>query len=145
MRVLWFALRYAWALPATLLGLVVIVAGCWRVRVSIIDGVLEAHGPAVAWGLRRLTLLEHGADALTLGHVVLGVDAASLDWTRAHERVHVRQYEAWGPLFVPAYVASSLWAQWRGGHFYFDNPFEIEAFSVNSSETSSAEQTARRS
>ena len=133
MRVLWFTLRYVWASPATLLGLAAIVAGCWRVRAGIIDGVLEAHGPAIAWGLRHLTLIEHGAAALTLGHVVLGVDAASLEWTRAHERVHVRQYEAWGPLFLPAYVAFSMWARVRGRHFYFDNPFEMEAFSEASS------------
>lgn len=95
----------------------------------VVDGVVEAHGPAIAWGLRHLTLIEHGAAALTLGHVVLGLDAASLEWTRSHERVHVRQYEAWGPLFLPAYVAFSMWARVRGRHFYFDNPFEMEAFS----------------
>ena len=133
MRVRWFILRYLWAAPATLLGVVAIVAGHRRVRVHVVDGVVEAHGPAIAWGLRHLTFIENGAAALTLGHVVLGVDAASLEWTRAHERVHVRQYEAWGPLFFPAYVAFSLWARLRGRHCYFDNPFEMEAFSETSS------------
>ena len=123
--------RYLWAAPSTMLGIAAIAAGAWRVRVCIVDGVLEAHGPVIAWGLRRLTLVEHGAVALTLGHVVLGIDAISLDWTRGHERVHVRQYENWGPLFLPAYVACSVWARVRGGHFYFDNPFEVEAFSAS--------------
>ena len=137
MTTLRLSLRYLWAAPATLLGLAAIVAGCRRAQVSIVDGVIEAHGPAIAWGLRHLTLIDHGAAALTLGHVVLGVDAASLDWTRAHERIHVRQYERWGPLFLPTYVVFSMWARMRGRHFYFDNPFEMEAFS----EASSNEQT----
>ena len=133
MKTLSLIFRYGWAAPTTLLGVAAIVAGCWRARVRVVNGVMEAHGPAIAWGLRHLTLIEHGAAALTLGHVVLGVDAASLEWTRAHERVHVRQYEAWGPLFLPAYVAFSMWARVRGRHFYFDNPFEMEAFSEASS------------
>ncbi|MEQ1910489.1 MAG: hypothetical protein ABMA15_16840 [Vicinamibacterales bacterium] len=137
----WFILRYLWATPATLLGVAAIVAGCRRARVRVVDGVVEAHGPAIAWGLRHLTFIEHGAAALTLGHVVLGVDATSLEWTRAHERVHVRQYEAWGPLFLPAYVAFSIWARVRGKHFYFDNPFEVEAFSADASEAAGGTRT----
>jgi hypothetical protein len=66
-------------------------------------------------------------DPLTFGHVVLAQDAQALECTRAHERVHVRQYERWGPLFIPAYAASSLWAFARGRHFYFHNAFEEEA------------------
>lgn len=69
----------------------------------------------------------HGADAMTLGHVVIGRDAMALEGTRAHERVHVRQYERWGPFFVPAYFLAGAWALLRGGHPYFDNRFEREA------------------
>jgi uncharacterized protein (DUF2062 family) len=69
-----------------------------------------------------------GAAALTLGHVVVARDAQSLDATRAHERVHVRQCEIWGPLFVPAYLAASVTAALSVRHFYFDNAFEVEAF-----------------
>jgi uncharacterized protein (DUF2062 family) len=68
--------------------------------------------------------------ALTQGHVVVARDAQSLEATRAHERVHVRQSEIWGPLFVPAYLAASVMAILRGRHFYFDNAFEVEAFRV---------------
>jgi hypothetical protein len=42
--------------------------------------------------------------------------------------VHVRQYETWGPLFLPAYLMASLIAALRGRHFYFDNAFEVEAY-----------------
>jgi hypothetical protein len=79
-----------------------------------------------------------GAAALTLGHVVIGADAQSLEATRAHERVHVRQYETWGPLFVPAYLIASVTAALRGRHFYFDNMFEVEAYRRATSQTGEA-------
>jgi len=65
---------------------------------------------------------------MTLGHVVLGRDELLLDLTRDHERVHVRQCERWGPLFIPAYLLASLWVKLRGGRPYEDNPFEREAY-----------------
>ena len=39
-----------------------------------------------------------GAMAFTLGHTVLGQTDAALDISRAHEMVHVCQFERWGPL-----------------------------------------------
>jgi hypothetical protein len=65
---------------------------------------------------------------MTLGHVILGRDVACLDHSRRHEQVHVRQYERWGPLFLPLYLAASLVACCRGLDPYVDNPFEREAF-----------------
>ena len=118
--------KFIWAAPTSALGLLVVVAGAWRVRLRIVDGVLEAHGPALAWLLGHATLI--GASALTLGHVVIARDARALDRTRAHERVHVRQCERWGPLFVPAYLIASVIAFVRGRHSYFGNAFEVEAF-----------------
>ena len=121
-------IRYAWAAPTTTLGLVVVLAGLRRAQLRVVDGVLEAHGPTLAWLLSHLTLMPGGAAALTLGHVVIARDDWSLESTRAHERVHVRQCEAWGPFFVPAYLTASLSAVLRGRNFYFDNRFEVEAF-----------------
>jgi len=121
-------IRFAWAAPTTALGCVVVVAGLRRAQFRVVDGVLEAHGPRLAWLLSHLTLMPGGAAALTLGHVVIARDERSLESTRPHERVHVRQCEAWGPLFVPAYLAASLCALLRGRNFYFDNWFEVEAF-----------------
>ena len=63
--------------------------------------MLECHGGAVTWLLRKTPLIR-GAAALTLGHVVLGLDPQALDETREHELVHVAQYERWGPAFLPA-------------------------------------------
>ena len=64
--------------------------------------------------------------AITFGHVVLCVDDID-DETLRHEMVHVRQYERWGPLFVPAYLIASLVARSRGRHAYRDNRFEVAA------------------
>lgn len=120
-------LRYLWAGPTTLIGLVVAFALLRRGRVALVDGVVEAHSPLLERALASCTPLARGADAITLGHVVLGRDARALEMTRAHERVHVRQCEAWGPLFLPAYLLAGICALIQGGHPYFDNRFEREA------------------
>jgi hypothetical protein len=65
---------------------------------------------------------------MTLGHVVLGRDREALAQTRAHERVHVRQYERWGPAFIPAYLLASLWGFVTGAGAYHGNAFERAAF-----------------
>jgi uncharacterized protein (DUF2062 family) len=134
-------IRYAWAAPTTTLGFVVVLAGLWRAQLSVVNGVVEAHGPTLAWLLSHLTLMPGGAAALTLGHVVIARDGWSLESTRAHERVHVRQCEAWGPFFVPAYIAASLSALLRGRNFYVDNRFEVEAFRTARTQAESDERS----
>lgn len=121
-------LCYAWALPTTAVGLLFVPAAMVGGRIRWVDGVLELQGGVVAFFLEHCTLLPGGASAMTLGHVVLGRDQAALDRTRSHERVHVRQVERWGPLFLPAYVIASLIAAARGRDAYRDNMFEREAF-----------------
>ncbi len=105
-------LAYLWAAPNSLLGLLLGAAGrLGGGRILLKDGVVEIDGRALRWLLARAPLAPAGVAAITLGHVVLGRSALCLDRCRAHELVHVRQYERWGPLFLPAYAASSLW-QW---------------------------------
>ena len=117
-------MRYAWASPTTAVGMVfVLLALASGGRARAAAGVIEAHGGAVTRGLRWL-----GVRAMTLGHVVLGLDPLALRLTRAHERIHVRQCERWGPLFLPAYLLASLVAAARGRHYYRDNAFERQAF-----------------
>jgi hypothetical protein len=120
-------LRYLWAAPTTLVGLALAFASLRRGHVAIVDGVIETHSPFLRRALSSLTPLARGADAMTLGHVVIGRDARALELTRAHERAHVRQYESWGPFFVPAYLLAGLFAFLQGRHAYFDNPFERQA------------------
>ncbi|HTO73950.1 MAG TPA: hypothetical protein VMJ30_09025 [Gemmatimonadales bacterium] len=120
--------RYLWAFPNTILGLGFAgMAGMTGGRVRLVDGVLEAEGGWVESLLRRAVPLKGGAAAMTLGHVVLGRNAAALAATRRHERVHVRQCETWGPAFLPAYFAASLGAVFRGRHPYHGNAFEQAA------------------
>lgn len=117
-----------WSLPNTLLGLCVGGLGCCMGgSVRIVEGAIEVHGRLLAAVLRRWPLPRGGIAAVTLGHVVLGRDAATLRHTRRHERVHVGQYERLGPLFLPAYVLASVWAAVHGGHAYLDNRFERQA------------------
>ena len=119
---------YLWALPTTAVGMLFLPSVLFGSRVQMVDGVIEIYGGATEWFLRSCTLLKGGASAMTLGHVVLGRDRDTLDLTREHERVHVRQCERWGPLFLPAYGIASLAAWMRGGSAYRDNAFEKEAF-----------------
>ena len=116
----------AWAAPWTLVGLAVGLVGLatgGQMRRG--PGIVEFHGGGVSWLLERWPI---DPVAMTLGHVVLGRTAAALDLSQAHELVHVRQYERWGPLFVPAYLACALYLTLRGRDGYRDNPFEREAY-----------------
>ncbi|MEM7785735.1 MAG: hypothetical protein AAF623_20480, partial [Planctomycetota bacterium] len=92
------------------------------------SGVAEFSGGLIRPLFDRLG---SGVMAMTLGHCVLGIDENALHITRKHERVHVRQYERWGPLFIPAYFLCSaiLWMQKKD--CYRLNPFEVEAFRVS--------------
>jgi hypothetical protein len=118
--------RVAWALPNSAIGFVagmpLLLLGA---RLRVLGGVLEiaalSGGPRGRWPF----------SAITLGHVILGSHPAELDRLRAHERVHVRQSERWGPLYLPAYVLAGAWQWLRGRRAYWDNPFEVEARRVS--------------
>lgn len=121
---------YAWAGPNTSLGLALgLLMWLGGARARIVRGVVEFEGGRlgriVAAPVARIPFR-----AMTLGHVILAVDAPHLEAAREHEHVHVRQYEAWGPLFLPAYVASSLWQLVVGRRCYRDNWFEREAYDL---------------
>lgn len=121
-------LGYAWASPYSLLGLALgllaLVAGA---RAHVREGALEFAGGGLGALISRLPRpVRFGA--ITFGHVILGTDELMLARVRAHEQVHVRQYERWGPLFGPAYLLSSLVQLLRGRRPYFDNRFERDAF-----------------
>lgn len=125
-------LAYLWAFPATCVGLLFVpLARLSGGRSRIVSGVIEIHGGLVAHLLVNGCGTSHTWVAITLGHVVLGRDEHCLASSRAHERVHVRQYECWGVFFFPAYLLSSLLVWLRGGDAYFDNAFEREAYGNN--------------
>lgn len=119
--------RLLWPLPVTLFGaLCAGVARQFGARVALRDGVLEACGGPLSPVLRRV-YPPMSIAAITLGHVVLAQDEVQLELTRAHERVHVRQYERWGALFPVVYLAASGVALLQGREAYRGNLFEREA------------------
>lgn len=129
--------QYIWASPNSLIGLVFVPIVCLtRGGLEVVDGVLEMHGPFIAWVLRHCVLMRGGAAAITFGHVVLGRDRQLLSSTRTHERVHVRQYERWGPFFIPAYLLASLWGVLTGEGAYHGNIFERAAMRLERRDSS---------
>lgn len=120
------AILVLWACPASVLGLLAGSLGLpWAGGCFFRRGALVLYGGTARWALRRMPWPPR---AMTLGHVVLAVDRQAAEQTFEHELIHVRQYERWGPAFIPAYLLCSLVVWLRGGHFYLDNPFELEAF-----------------
>lgn len=118
---------YLWAAPISAIGLAAAgLAAATGGRCRTVGGVLEAHGGALARWLPRVGIGMRPA-AMTLGHVVIAVNVATLDRMRAHELVHVAQVERWGIFFPFAYFAASLIAGARGGDPYRDNAFERAA------------------
>ena len=120
--------KYLWASPNTALGMLVGVGVLlFGGRVRLVSGVIEFSDG-------RLARAFAGAPdspricAITFGHAVIGLNEAELACVRAHEHVHVRQYENWGPFFLPAYLLSSLWQTLQGRRAYRDNFFEREAY-----------------
>jgi len=121
-------LAYLWAAPASLVGAFLaasVICGHGQARWH--SGVLEVAGGLPGWLLSRRLPLSGSVAAITFGHVVLACSVTALEETRRNERVHVAQYERWGPLFLIAYPIASLWAWVRGKHPYLGNVFEIEA------------------
>jgi hypothetical protein len=108
-------LGFVWTLPNTLIGLVL--------------GLLTFQLPRLAHGLllfdrtpRGLTRLMLGLHrvAMTIGFVV--VSARPVEGTLLrHERHHVHQYCAWGPLFIPVYLLLAI------PYGYRRHPMELAA------------------
>jgi len=117
-----------WAAPCSTLGVLFgMLALLFGARAQFHEGALEFGGGRLGAALSRLPAGLRFS-AITFGHVILGLDHATLAACRAHEQVHVRQYERWGPFFIPAYLLSSLIQLVRGRRPYLDNFFEREAY-----------------
>lgn len=121
------AMRILWASPCSLVGIAlavpVLAAGGAARRVGpAIEVVVHRDGVPQRSALRRLPFA-----AITLGHVIVALGGRELAALRAHEHIHVRQYEALGVLFFPAYAMASLVALARGRCPYAGNAFEVQA------------------
>ena len=119
--------RLAWASPCSLVGLlfaggVLFCGGRARRNAGTLEVCLHRGRSGQGWLSRALPFR-----AITLGHVIVAATPREMDRLRAHELVHVQQYERWGLVFFLAYAASSLWQLLRGRRAYWDNHFEVEA------------------
>jgi hypothetical protein len=110
--------RYLWAGLYSLVGLLFLP---FFKRARVTRGVVLGEG--AEWPGK----LGWRYSAITLGHVVLSTREQISQETFEHELVHVRQYERWGPLFIPAYLVASLVALIKRRHYYKDNFFEAQA------------------
>lgn len=116
-----------WVLPSSIVGLGPAIA------IVLLGGeVRRNQGTLEVTYRKRFSHCGHLTKSLpfrgiTFGHVILAVTEEELERLRAHERVHVRQYERWGIFFFPAYLGSSLWQLVRGRRAYWDNYFEVQA------------------
>src|SRR5262245_23397551 len=121
---------YVWVAPNTLLGLLagVLVLG-FGGRLRFERGVVEFSSGALGVVAGRLPR-SLSFRAMTLCHVMLGIGESELAQACDHEHVDVRQYEVWGPLFLFAYAASSIWQVLHGRHAYSDNFFERQAYAI---------------
>ncbi len=120
--------KILWVGPWSLWGLVIGGAGLLAgVGVRRRGRVLEFWGGPLPLFLKYFPFVA-GSPVATFGHVILGRSERYLDACRPHQMVHVKQYERWGPLFVPAYLTCwcVLWC--CGKRPYHDNPFEREAY-----------------
>ena len=121
------ALRVLWASPCSMVGIAL------AIPVLASGGTARRVGPALEIVAHRDDVPDHSLlrrlpfAAFTLGHVIVALSGRQLAALRAHEHVHVRQYEALGPLFFPAYAAASLVALVRGRGPYAGNAFEVHA------------------
>ena len=106
-------LGFVWALPGTLVGAA--LGATMAVRPTLRDGVLVFTGDRGFGALHRRL----GFGAITFGRVVL-TNRPMDDRVFAHELVHVRQWELWGPLTFVVYPLASVAG-------YRRNPFEVAA------------------
>lgn len=117
----------AWVSPCSVMGLAfalpVVLAGGSARRIGRVLEVNAGSGTGlVGSAFRRLPW-----SAITLGHVIIGANRHELRRLRAHELVHVRQFEQWGPFFLAAYTLASLVALLAGKGLYAGNWFERQA------------------
>lgn len=110
---------FLWALPGTVVGLVLYLCGIPLAWPRWHKGALE---------LRIRHLVPRMAVAQTWGFAILLKEfVAKSERIGRHERVHVAQWKDWGPVFFLAYPIASLVAWLRTGRGYEQNAFEVAA------------------
>ncbi|MGV3654170.1 MAG: hypothetical protein ACO1N5_08120 [Noviherbaspirillum sp.] len=128
-------LGIVWALPLTLLGMLMVIpimlrGGRMRL-VHVRTPALLVSGPLADYLLDRHPF---GAMcAMAIGHIVIEEQDGLPYRILTHELAHVRQAALWGIFFPFAYLAASAWAVLRGRDAYWHNAFEIAARAAENS------------
>ncbi|MDH4112049.1 MAG: hypothetical protein OEV60_05105 [Actinomycetota bacterium] len=95
-------LGFIWTSPNTLIGLVL---GLFTFQLPVVrDGaiIFDKAPRGLTWVMPRLH-----RTAMTVGFVILSAEPVS-GRLLTHERWHIRQFCAWGPLFIPTYFLLAL-------------------------------------
>jgi hypothetical protein len=119
--------KLLWALPCSAVGLLLAAiplglggsAKWWAGALEVTYRPGQANCGSLA---RRLPFR-----AIVFGHVIIAVTRQELVVLGPHERIHVEQYERWGPIFFLAYPAASVWQLFKGRSPYWHNYFEVQA------------------
>jgi hypothetical protein len=109
-------LGYLWTVPNTLLG---VVLGAFTFQLPRLGSggvlVFDRAPRGLTWLLPRLHRV-----AVTAGFVILAAEPVG-GRLELHERHHVGQFAAWGPLFIPVYFLLAA------GYGYRRHPMEVAA------------------
>lgn len=108
-------LGFIWTSPNTLIGLVL---GLLTFQLPTVrDGALifDRTPRGITWLMPRLH-----RTAMTVGFVIISAQPVH-GRLLAHERWHIRQFCAWGPLFIPVYFLLAI------PYGYRRHPMEIRA------------------
>ncbi|MGH2539680.1 MAG: hypothetical protein ACRDGK_04090 [Actinomycetota bacterium] len=108
-------LGFIWTSPNTLIGLVL---GLLTFQVPTVrDGALifDKAPRGLTWVLRNFH-----RTAMTVGFVIVSAEPVT-GRLLAHERWHIRQFSAWGPLFIPVYLLLAI------PYGYRRHPLEVRA------------------
>jgi len=119
--------KLLWALPCSAIGLMVaavplVLGGSAKWSAGALEVTYRSSQGGCGKLASRLPFR-----AIVFGHVIIAVTQQELIVIGPHERVHVAQYEVWGPLFLLAYPAASFWQLLNGRSPYWHNYFEVQA------------------
>jgi len=96
------ALGFVWTLPNTVLGLLLGLLTFQRPRVRVGAVTFDRTPRGLTWLMARMN-----RSAMTVGFVILSAVPVEGNLL-LHERHHIRQYMAWGPLFIPVYLVLAV-------------------------------------
>ncbi len=119
---------WIWAIPTTLLGLLLAIVGhtvFYKIRPGGVFQFVAIDGPW-GWFFRRF-----GMGAITIGACMISRLESKDDAIMIrHERQHTIQCFWLGPFFVPVYYLLCLWALALRRDPYRGNPLEIQAYAA---------------